>query len=61
MAVVLYGALFILSLWSTRDDLVECRCRARPGFAAAIAGLALFLTLGQAAGVLHEGTVLLAL
>ena len=61
MAVVLYGALFILSLWSTRDDLVECRCRARPGFAAAIAGLALFLTLGQAAGVLQEGTVLLAL
>ena len=61
MAVVLYGALFILSLWSARDDLVECRCRARPGFAAAIAGLALFLTLGQTAGVLQEGTVLLAL
>jgi AraC-like DNA-binding protein len=61
MAVILYGALFILSLWSTRDDLVECRCRARPGFAAAIAGLALFLTLGQAAGVLQEGTVILAL
>jgi len=61
MAVVLYGALFSLSLWSTRDDLVECRCRARPGFAAAIAGLALFLTLGQAAGLLQEGTVLLAL
>ena len=61
MAVVLYGALFILSLWSTRDDLVECRCRARPGFAAAIAGLALFLTLGQATGVLQEGTIVLAL
>lgn len=61
MGAVLYGALFILSLWSTRDDLVECRCRARPGFAAAIAGLALFLTLGQAAGVLEQGTVMLAL
>lgn len=61
MSVALYGALFGLSLWSTRDDLVECRCRARPGFAAAIAGLALFLTLGQAAGVLQQGTVLLAL
>jgi len=44
MSLALYGALFVLSLWSTRDDLVECRCRARPGFAAAIAGLALFLT-----------------
>ena len=61
MAVMLYGALFILALWSTRDDLVECRCRARPGFAAAIAGLALFLTLGQSTGVLPENTVLLAL
>lgn len=61
MGMVLYGALFILSLWSTRDDLVECRCRARPGFAVAIAGLSLILTLGQAAGVLQEGTVVLAL
>ncbi|MCK0142770.1 helix-turn-helix domain-containing protein [Aliiroseovarius sp. F20344] len=61
MGVLLYGALFALSIWSTRDDLVECRCRARPGFAAAIAGLALFLTLGQATGVLQEDTVLLAL
>jgi len=47
MSLALYGALFVLSLWSTRDDLVECRCRARPGFAAAIAGLALFLTGGR--------------
>lgn len=61
MAVVLYGALFILSLWSTRDDLVECRCRARPGFAAAIAGLALLLTMGQITGLLEEGSVILAL
>lgn len=61
MGMFLYGALFILSLWSTRDDLVECRCRARPGFAAAIAGLALFLTAGQATGLLQEGTEVLAL
>lgn len=61
MSVALYGALFALALWSTRDDLVECRCRARPGFAAAIAGLALFLTLGQATGLLEQGTILLAL
>ena len=40
MSVILYGALLILSLWSTRDDLVECRCYARPWFAASIAGLA---------------------
>ena len=61
MGVVLYGALFILSLWSTRDDLVECRCRARPGFAAAIAGLGLALTVGQTTGLLQEDSVLLAL
>ncbi len=61
MGVLLYGALFTLSLWSTRDDLVECRCRARPGFAASIAGLALFLTLGQTTGLLPQDTVLLAL
>ena len=61
MAVALYGALFVLSLWTTRDDLVECRCRARPGFAAAIAGLALFLTLGQATGLLQQDTIRLAL
>jgi len=61
MAFVLYGALFALSLWSAYDDLVECRCRARPGFAAAIAGLALFLTGGQVVGLLQEGTLLLAL
>ncbi|MVO14689.1 helix-turn-helix domain-containing protein [Parasedimentitalea huanghaiensis] len=61
MSVILYGALFILSLWSTRDDLVECRCRARPGFAAAIAGLALFLTAGQATGLLQEDSLSLAL
>ncbi|WP_299724708.1 AraC family transcriptional regulator [uncultured Tateyamaria sp.] len=61
MGVGLYGALFLLALWSARDDLVECRCRARPGFASAIAGLALFLTGAQAVGALEEGTVVLAL
>ena len=59
--MVLYGALFILALWSSRDDLVDCRCRARPGFAAAIAGLGLVLTGGQAFGMLEEGTTLMAL
>ncbi|WP_299687418.1 AraC family transcriptional regulator [uncultured Tateyamaria sp.] len=60
-AVVLYGALLGLALWSARGDLVECRCRARPGFAAAIAGLALFLTSAQMTGLIDEGSVLLAL
>lgn len=61
MGILLFGSLFILAIWSTRDDLVECRCRARPWFAAAIAGLALFLTAGQATGVLVRGTEILAL
>ena len=60
-AVVLYGALLGLALWSARDDLVECRCQARPGFAAAIAGLALFLTSAQMSGLIDEGSTLLAL
>ncbi len=59
--MALYGALFVLALWSSRDDLVECRCRARPGFAAAIAGLGLILTGSQAFGLLEEGTTALAL
>ena len=29
MAIILFASLLILSHWSTRDDLVECRCRAR--------------------------------
>lgn len=61
MSVALYGALLILSLKSSGDDLVDCRCRARPGFAAAIASLALFLTAGQATGLLREGSLALAL
>lgn len=42
-ALALFGALFVLAIISSRDDLVECRCRARPGFAAAIAGLGILL------------------
>ncbi|PJI86469.1 AraC family transcriptional regulator [Yoonia maricola] len=61
MATALYASLFMLALWSNRDDLVEWRCRARPGFAVAVAGLGLFLTVGQATGVLQQDTVLLAL
>ncbi len=61
MAIALYGALFVLSLWSNRDDLVDCRCRARPGFAAAIAGFALFLTAGEATGFLEENSLELAI
>jgi len=61
MSVLLFGALFGLSLWSSRDDLVECRCRARPGFAAAIAGLGMFLTLGQFTGFLPPDSIALAL
>lgn len=60
-ATLLYGALFGLALWSSRDDLVECRCRARPGFAVAIAGLGLVLTGVQALGVMDPGSVSFAL
>jgi AraC-like DNA-binding protein len=48
IALPLYGSLLVLSIWSARDDLVECRCRARPAFAVAIAGLALLFTSLQA-------------
>ena len=61
LAITLYGALFGLSLWSTRDDLVECRCRARPGFAAAIAGMALIVTFGQFSGLFPANSIQLAL
>lgn len=61
VAVALYGALVGLSLWTARDDLVDCRCRARPAFAVAIAGLAFVLTGVQALGLLEQGSLLLAL
>ena len=60
-AMALFGALFVLALWSSRDDLVECRCRARPFFAAAIAGLGLLLTGAQAFDVAAEGSLLLSM
>lgn len=47
IAVPYYIALVGLAIWSGRDDLVECRCAARPVFAAIIAGLALFITVSQ--------------
>ncbi|MEL6641654.1 MAG: helix-turn-helix domain-containing protein [Pseudomonadota bacterium] len=61
LGALLNGALLGLAMWSSRDDLVECRCRARPGFAAAIAGVGLLLTLGQFTGVLEDGSITLAL
>lgn len=60
-AAALYGALALMSLWTARDDLVECRCQARPAFAVAIAGLAFALTGAQATGVLSENDNVLAL
>ena len=61
LAVALYGGLFALSLWNARSDLVDCRCRARPGFAMAIAGLALLMTGLQAVGVLTAASATLQL
>ena len=58
--VALFASLVFLALWTSKDDLVECRCKARPVFAAAIAGMALFLTAGQALGLLAQGSVQLA-
>ncbi|MEM9319242.1 MAG: AraC family transcriptional regulator [Pseudomonadota bacterium] len=61
LGVSLYASLLGLALWNARDDLVECRCRARPAFAAAIAGLSLLLTAIQAVGVAELGSPLYAL
>ncbi|WP_224814116.1 helix-turn-helix domain-containing protein [Hasllibacter sp. MH4015] len=60
-AALLYAGLFGLALWSSRDDLVECRCRARPGFAAAIAGLGATLTGVQALGLMDSEGLAFAL
>lgn len=60
-AMALFGALFVLAILSSRDDLVECRCRARPGFAAAIAGLGLIMTFTQTFDWAGQGTQLAAL
>lgn len=60
-ALVLYGALFGLALLSARDDLVECRCKARPGFAAAIAAMGLLLTGMEVLGLTGDGNTGFAL
>jgi len=61
LSALLYGGLVVLSLASARDDLVECRCRARPGFAAAIAGYGLTMTVVQAFGIADQATAWFAL
>ncbi|WP_299141229.1 helix-turn-helix domain-containing protein [uncultured Tateyamaria sp.] len=61
IASALYGSLVLMALWTARDDLVECRCRARPAFAVAIAGLAFALTGAHAIGAVSEGSVVFAL
>jgi len=61
LSALLYGGLVVLSLASARDDLVDCRCRARPGFAAAIAGYGLTMTVVQALGVADPTTPWFAL
>ena len=61
VAAGLYGGLVVMALWTARDDLVECRCKARPAFAVAIAGIAFALTGAQALGVLDATSILLAL
>ncbi len=60
-ATCLYFALLVLAIWTSRDDMVECRCRARPGFAIAISGLSLGLTGAEAIGIPEPGSVELAL
>lgn len=61
MATCLYCALLVLALWTARDDMVDCRCRARPGFAIAISGLSLGLTGAEALELLEPESVQLAL
>lgn len=61
LAVPLYGGLLGVSIWHARDDLVECRCRARPAFAAAIAGMSLIFTGLQAIGASAVDTSLYTL
>ena len=61
LAIPLYGALLALAVWSAREDLVECRCQARPAFAAAIAGLALLTVTIQALGTPEAARLPIAL
>ncbi|MGJ8628013.1 MAG: helix-turn-helix domain-containing protein [Sulfitobacter sp.] len=60
-ATGLYGGLLVLALWTSRDDMVECRCRARPGFAIAISGLSLGLSSAEVLGLQDAGSVELAI
>lgn len=46
----LYAGLFLLALRTARDDLDDRRCRVRPIFAGAIAGLGIVLTALEATG-----------
>lgn len=61
MSMALFAGLFALALWPAPDDLVDCRCRARPGFAAAIAGYGLFSTGVQVLGGVDAATPWFAL
>jgi AraC-like DNA-binding protein len=56
LGTALYAGLLALALWPARDDLVECRCRARPGFAAAIAGYGLVIAGLEAFGGVDPAT-----
>jgi len=61
LALLLYSGLLVLSLWTAKGDLVERRCRARPGFAAAIAGFGILMTGAQVSGALEVGSPVFAL
>jgi AraC-like DNA-binding protein len=61
LSMIHFAGLFGLALWSAREDLVECRCEARPGFAAAIAGYGLFATGAQVLGGVDPATPWFAL
>ena len=61
LSMILFAGLFVLALWSSREDLVDCRCKARPGFAAAIAGYGLLTTGLQVVGGVDPATPWFAL
>lgn len=56
LSMILFAGLFVLALWTAREDLVDCRCKARPGFAAAIAGYGLLATGLQVLGGVDAAT-----
>jgi AraC-like DNA-binding protein len=61
LSMILFAGLLVLALWSSREDLVDCRCKARPGFAAAIAGYGLLSTGLQVLGGVDPATPWFAL